>query len=64
MKNAKLERFLFEREKRDEMIFFNDEWNETTSSKSEHLEDYNLIGGLTMPKASNNWWKKMSNGNK
>jgi len=63
MKDTELARFLFERERRNEMVFFNEEWNESTSSKYEHLEDYNLIGGLTAPKTSNDWWKKINNKN-
>ena len=66
MKDTELARFLFERDKRNEMVFFNEEWNESSSSKSEeleHLSDGNYIGGLTMPKTSNDWWKKINNKN-
>jgi hypothetical protein len=48
------------------MIFFNDEWNEPSSSKSEeleHLSDGNYIGGLTMPKQPLDWWNKINNKN-
>lgn len=64
MKRQELEGFLFYRNRRDEMVFFNDEWNEPSSSKSEeleHLSDGNYIGGLTMPKQPSEWWKKINN---
>jgi len=64
MNEQQLDNYLFNREKRTEMIYFNDEWNNPTASKNEHLDDHNLIGGLTMPKESSDWWKKISNGNK
>jgi hypothetical protein len=66
MTEQQLDSFLFNRERRETMVFFNDEWNESSSSKSEeleHLSDGNYIGGLTMPKTSNDWWKKINNKN-
>jgi len=68
MTEQQLDSFLFNRERRETMVFFNDEWNEPSSSKSEeleHLSDGNYIGGLTMPKQSAEWWSKIDkNGNK
>ena len=67
MNEEQLHSFLFNREKRETMVFFNDEWNEPSSSKSEeleHLSDGNYIGGLTMPKQPSEWWSKIDNKNK
>lgn len=59
MTEEQLDNYLFNREKRETMVFFNDEWNTPSASKYEHLEDHNLIGGLTMPKESSDWWSKI-----
>jgi hypothetical protein len=68
MNEQQLDNYLFNRDTRQSMVFFNDEWNEVSSSKSEeleHLSDYNLIGGLTTPNEPSDWWIKINkNGNK
>ena len=64
MNEEQLNSYLFNREKRETMVYFNDEWNNPTASKYEHLEDHNLIGGLTMPKESSSWWSKMAENDK
>jgi hypothetical protein len=66
MTEQQLDSFLFNRELRETMVFFNDEWNEPSSSKSEelaHLSDGNYRGGLTIPKQPSEWWNKINNKN-
>jgi altronate dehydratase len=64
MNEEQLDSFLFNREKRENIVFFNDKWNEPSSSKSdelEHLSDGNYIGGLTTPKEKSDWFSKINN---
>lgn len=63
MNEKELDVYLFNREKRTEMFYFNDEWNIPSSSNYEHLEDNHLIGGLTSPSEKSDWWSKINNKN-
>jgi hypothetical protein len=63
MNEEQLDNYLFHRDKRENIVFFNDKWNEPSSSKSdelEHLSDGTYIGGLTMPNQPSDWWKKIN----